>query len=306
MKLRVFLSIIIVSCLMSAVTVGNIFIVSQQETQAMETADIEIRDAVNETADDSGETVLAEGEESVEAADTNETSAQASSTQASSTQASSAQTEEGQTVQNNGLPYYADPMRRKIDFDSLEAINSDVASWIYVPGTHIDYYIMQEQVPDEFYYLWRNIYKYQSEFGSIFFPAYREGSIEEDAHQLIFGHHMAYGEVAFSDLMSYHDRSYAQENPYVYLYYPDRVERWKVWSGGTFDPYDDIYYLDYDLGSPEYESLLEHIGEKGDYTLSNTPSASQRVTMLSTCDNTHGYRFALTCTWAETYYYNGR
>ena len=80
MKLRVFLSIIIVSCLMSAVTVGNIFIVSQQETQAMETADIEIRDAVNETADDSGETVLAEGEESVEAADTNETSTQASST----------------------------------------------------------------------------------------------------------------------------------------------------------------------------------------------------------------------------------
>lgn len=197
------------------------------------------------------------------------------------------------------------PMRRKVDFTELKNTNSDVSCWIYVPGTHIDYYVMQETEPEIYYYLWRNIYQQQSEWGSIFKPAYDNMDTIKDAHQLIFGHHMAYGEVAFSDLMSYHDKSFAEAHPYVYLYYPDRVERWRVWTGGTIVPYHDVYTVPYELGSTEYDSLLSQLENDGEWSLRSRPTKTDRTTVLSTCDGGGTYRYFLATTWAETYYYDG-
>ena len=197
------------------------------------------------------------------------------------------------------------PMRRKVDFTELKGINSDVSCWIYVPGTHIDYYVMQETEPEIYYYLWRSIYQQRSEWGSIFKPAYDNMDTIKDAHQLIFGHHMAYGEVAFSDLMSYHDKSFAEAHPYIYLYYPDRVERWRVWTGGTIVPWHDVYTVPYELGSSEYDNLLTQLDNDGEWDLRSKPSRTDRTTILSTCDGGGTYRFFLASTWAETYYYDG-
>ena len=53
-------------------------------------------------------------------------------------------------------------MVKRIDFDTLKAANSDVMAWITIPGTAVDYPIMQElNYPsklEEPYYIHRNMY----------------------------------------------------------------------------------------------------------------------------------------------------
>ena len=45
-----------------------------------------------------------------------------------------------------------DPMNREIDFAALQEVNPDVYAWIWIPGTNVDYPILQSETePDEYY-----------------------------------------------------------------------------------------------------------------------------------------------------------
>lgn len=297
--MRGFLLSVLSFCLVACICVSELLAMDKYNESQKIQIDTDVKDAVMTVMEDhevsDGETLLADGEESID--DPSVPNAVPYSDTASSNPDATSNPTSPLATPN--------PMRRKVDFTELKSINSDVDCWIYVPNTHIDYYVMQEQEPEVYYYLWRNVYQQQSEWGSIFKPAYPNMDTLLDAHQLIFGHHMAYGSVAFSDLMSYHDKSYAEKWPNIYLYYPDRVERWKVWTAGTVNPYDALYTVPYELNSADYDNLLSHLDEIGEYSLrSNRPRKSERTTILSTCDNTNGFRFFIATTWAETYYYN--
>lgn len=297
--MRSFLLSVLSFCLVACVCVGELLAMDKYNESQKVQLDTDVRDAVLTVMEEqdvsNGETLVADGEESLEDVNIPNTVPDGDSS-------SQADSSSGNAGSPSATP---NPMRRKVDFTELKAINSDVDCWIYVPNTHIDYYVMQEEEPEVYYYLWRDIHQYQSEWGSIFKPAYPDMDTLLDAHQLIFGHHMAYGSVAFSDLMNYHDKSYAEKWPNIYLYYPDRVERWKVWTAATIDPYDMLYTVPYELNSQDYDDLLAHLDSVGEYSLrSNRPRKSERTTILSTCDNANGYRFFVATTWAETYYYN--
>ena len=45
-----------------------------------------------------------------------------------------------------------------VDLESLHKINDEVYAWLRVPGTHVDYPVVQSTVSDN-YYLHRSIYK---------------------------------------------------------------------------------------------------------------------------------------------------
>lgn len=278
--MRGFLLSLLAFCLVASVCVSELLVMDKvNETQKIQ-IDTDVKDLVLQTVtveeEHNGETLLADGETSTDVSSL------------SATNSPDATSNPDEPVSANA----ENPMRRRIDFTELKSINSEVDCWIYVPNTHIDYYVMQETEPEVYYYLWRDIHQYQSEWGSIFKPAYPNMDTILDAHQLIFGHHMAYGEVAFSDLMNYHSRDYAEKWPNVYLYYPDRVERWKVWTGGTVNPWDELYTVPYELNSTEYDNLLSHLEDIGEYSLrAIRPTKSDRTTILSTCDNANGYRF---------------
>lgn len=292
--MRSLLLSVLAFCLAACVSVGQLLIMGEMNEAVQVELDSDVKAAVMNVMSSEevtgGETLVAEGEVSL-----------MDETSTASVSASAAP--EAQAGDSNAPA--ENPMRRKVDFSELKSINSEVDCWIYVPGTHIDYYVMQETEPEIYYYLWRNIYQYQSEWGSIFKPAYDNMDTIKDAHQLIFGHHMAYGEVAFSDLMKYHDKAFAEAHPYVYLYYPDRVERWRIWTGGTIMPDHDVYTVPYELGSVEYDNLLSQLESDGEWALRTKPRRTDKTTILSTCDGGGVYRYFLATTWAETYYYDG-
>ena len=73
-----------------------------------------------------------------------------------------------ETVDEGILP---EPVEIPIDFPSLQAQNPDVYAWIQVPGTEVDYPILQSP-DDNGYYLDHDINKSEAAAGAIFTENY--------------------------------------------------------------------------------------------------------------------------------------
>ena len=105
---------------------------------------------------------------------------------------------------------------RNINFESLQKNeNKDIYSWIYIPGTNIDYPIVQHP-SDNAYYLNHNLN------GTKGYPACIYTELENqkdfgDFQTIIYGHNMRDGSM-FHDLRYYQEKDYVEEHPYIYIY----------------------------------------------------------------------------------------
>ena len=91
-----------------------------------------------------------------------------------------------------------------IDFASLQARNPDVYAWITVPGTQVDYPILQS-ASDNGYYLDHTIDGEEKPEGSIFTENYNSKDFE-DPNTVIYGHNMKNGSMfrTLHDYMTEH------------------------------------------------------------------------------------------------------
>ena len=78
-----------------------------------------------------------------------------------------------------------EPVEIPIDFPSLQAQNPDVYAWIQVPGTEVDYPILQSP-DDNGYYLVHDINKSEAAAGAIFTENYNTKTFE-DPNTVIYG-----------------------------------------------------------------------------------------------------------------------
>lgn len=181
--------------------------------------------------------------------------------------------------------YSSDPMEREIDWDAILAVNSDIACWIYIPNTDVDYPVLQvSDWADNNYYLDHDVYKNSSSAGALYMPAPVEGFEETDMHQIIIGHHMRNGSM-FSSLVNYKEKSYWEAAPTIYLYYPDRTEKWTIYSTYHVNQADSIYNMPYEAGTALYKELLDKIETSKLYdTGTNGPTVDAKLLTLTTCD----------------------
>ena len=202
---------------------------------------------------------------------------------------------------------------RQIDFGMLTSKNEDATRWMYVPGTAINAAVMQERTVNQYYYNLRGFNKSYNGSGSFLVPAMpkdSDGNLADDAHTLILGHRMnSYnGEWQFSNLPTrWGAAGGAAKYPYVYIYYGDRAERWRVWAGLDVWRSDMLYDIPYEVGSEDYENLISHMQELARYELTAAPDKDTRTLILSTCNRPNGgasIRFALACVPDATYYYD--
>jgi len=102
----------------------------------------------------------------------------------------------------------------EIDFQMLTTINKDAATWLYCPGTVIDYPVMKADDYD--YYLHHLPDGTQNANGSLFID-YNCAADFSDPLTIIYGHHMKSGSM-FGSLKGYKEQGYFEEHPYMYLY----------------------------------------------------------------------------------------
>ena len=138
-----------------------------------------------------------------------------------------------------------------IDFASLWEINKDVYAWISIPGTIIDYPVLQHE-NDNSYYLNYTIDGIEGYPGSIYTEKVNKKDFS-DNNTVIYGHNMRNGTM-FTDLHKFRDSEFFAANDTVYIYTPEKQFTYKIFAAylyddrhltNSFDFSDSEIYSDY-------------------------------------------------------------
>ena len=175
-----------------------------------------------------------------------------------------------------------DPMFRKIDFAAAQAANPDVYAWIWIPGTNIDYPILQSESEDDAYYLNHTIEKKEGLPGTIYTEKYNAKDFTSPV-TVVYGHNMKNGSM-FADLHKFEDKAFFDANPYVYIYLPDRTIKYRIFAA---TPFDDRYILgNYVFTSQDdFEKYLDELRSNinGNVNMDVNVAQTTGIITLSTC-----------------------
>ena len=105
-----------------------------------------------------------------------------------------------------------------IDFEALRRVNSDIVAWLQIPGTGIDYPVVQAK--DNETYLHVSFEGKESSAGAVFLDCDSAGDFT-GMHSILYGHHMRDGSM-FAELVKFREESFFQAHREVILYLPER------------------------------------------------------------------------------------
>lgn len=172
-----------------------------------------------------------------------------------------------------------------IDFEPLKEQNPDVYAWIRVPGTSVDYPILQSE-DDNNYYLTHTIDGEETTAASIFTENYNSKDFS-DPHTVIYGHNMRNGSM-FASLHKYEDRAFFDENREILIYLPDRILHYKIFSAYVSD--SRHLMLNYDWkASGVLDKYLDEVFSIRDMSANIDTemkvTGKDRIITLSTCNH---------------------
>ena len=139
-----------------------------------------------------------------------------------------------------------------INFEELEAINSDLYAWIKIPGTVIDYPVAQSSNSDDNYFLHHN-YMGNYEFAGTIYSQRHNIKYFVERVTVLYGHNMLDGSM-FAGLHDFSDPEFFKENQYLYIYIPKHILKYQIFAAyeyddrhimNSFDFYDDEVYEQY-------------------------------------------------------------
>ncbi len=175
-----------------------------------------------------------------------------------------------------------DPMYRKIDFAAAQGTNPDVYAWIWIPGTNVDYPILQSATEPDDYYLNHTIEKKEGLPGTIYTEKYNK-TVFNDPVNVVYGHDMKNGSM-FANLHKYEEQEFFNNNPYVYIYLPDRTLKYRVFAAVAFD---DRYLMgNYNFYEQDYfQKYLDELRSSidGHVNMDVNVTFETGILTLSTC-----------------------
>ncbi len=180
-----------------------------------------------------------------------------------------------------------------IDFKSLQKTNNEVFAWLYVPGTKVDYPLLQSEVEDDFY-LHKDIYGNYSYAGSIY-AEYCNRADMTDRVTVLYGHNMKNGSM-FATLHKFEDKEFFKKHKYFYIYTPERKLTYEIVSAHNYDDRhimnsfnfsENKVFKDYLKMIQNPRSTIKNVRNKLDHKL----TVNDKVVTLSTCLNSGQGRF---------------
>lgn len=172
---------------------------------------------------------------------------------------------------------------KTIDFAALQEENPDIYAWITVPGTVIDYPIVQHPKQVD-YYLDHNLDGSRGYPGCIYTEMYNSTDWE-DPNTIIYGHNMKNGTM-FANLHYYEDTEFFQDNPYVYIYTEDMVRVYRIF--GAYEFSNAHLMLNFDFNDPDiFTQYLDGIfalnGLHDNFNRDLKITAEDKIITLATC-----------------------
>lgn len=167
---------------------------------------------------------------------------------------------------------------RKINLAALQEENPDVLGWIMIPGTAVDYPIVQGE--DNEFYLNHTWDGEQSGLGSIFLESKNSPELD-DYNSIIYGHNIRDGSM-FSVLKLYDEGDYLEEHPYVYILSGTGAWRYEVFAAYRAPVRSKSYLVGF-TGQDSRDEFLDYALEKSVVESGVQPGEKDRILTLSTC-----------------------
>ena len=177
-----------------------------------------------------------------------------------------------------------EPVEIPIDFAGLQAQNPDVYAWIQVPGTEVDYPILQSP-DDNGYYLDHDINKTEAAAGAIFTENYNTKTFE-DPNTVIYGHDMKKRLHVPEPSPVYGPKLLRRPTGDVTIYMPDKILHYKIFAAYLYDNRHLLMSFDF-WNKEEYQQYLNNIFSMRDMNsfvdTSMEVTNEDKIITLSTC-----------------------
>lgn len=162
--------------------------------------------------------------------------------------------------------------------DDREIVKEEMAAWIEIDGTSIDYPVMHTSNNEK--YLNTDPFGDFSLSGSIFMD-YRNEMDFSDRYNLLYGHHMENG-VMFGALDAFKDRKYMEEHPKGTLTVGDKEYGINLFAFLETDATDKVIFAP-DLG--KIKGKMRYIKKNAAFLLEDLVPEKEkpRLIVLSTC-----------------------
>ena len=172
-----------------------------------------------------------------------------------------------------------------IDFQTLQESNPDIFAWINIPGSVVDYPIVQHPTDDS-YYLSHGPEGLYSAYGCPYIELSDSGTFLE-FNTVIYGHNMKDGSM-FASLHDYEDEDYFNSHREISIYTPDHAFTYEVFAAVMYSDAHIPYYYDDLLESDRTEflkSLKEDCVPTRSYFADDMDvTEDDCIITLSTCD----------------------
>ncbi|MDL2327410.1 class B sortase [Ruminococcaceae bacterium OttesenSCG-928-A11] len=176
-------------------------------------------------------------------------------------------------VASGGTPAPQQPAT--VDLAALQALNPDCVAWLELPGTGIEYPVLQ--AADNDYYLDHTFERTPNRAGAIFMD-WRSTAAFTDGHTLVYGHNMLDGSM-FSSLEGYLDPAFLEAHPALYVHLDGEVLAWQVVLARQVPGDDPLYGMVGGAdGTALAEALIARLGED-----LGPRTGEDRFLTLSTC-----------------------
>ncbi len=176
------------------------------------------------------------------------------------------------------------PVDIPIDFETLWQTNTDVYAWLTVPGTNIDYPIVQSE--DNTYYLNHTWDKKEYKAGSIFSETYNSKDFS-DPNTILYGHRMYAGDM-FAQLQNcFSEADFFDENRVFIIYTPTKILTYEIVAAFPFG--NEHLLFEYNFYNEEdFERFENDVFSTVDFRASflegvDLVCKEDRLVTLSTC-----------------------
>lgn len=172
-----------------------------------------------------------------------------------------------------------------IDWDYWLSVNPDIIGWINVPGTGIDYPIVQGSSGDPGYYLHHDAGKRWDYHGVPYLTwECAEGGLLHSPNALVFGHHLQDGTM-FSKLGGFIDVAYLDEHTPIQIQTPTEKASLTVLAVDRVNANRETARIEFDTAS-DHATWLASVTAASDTNLTSAGfdfDSVENVVTLCTC-----------------------
>lgn len=171
-----------------------------------------------------------------------------------------------------------------IDFEMLQEWNPDIYAWITVPGTGIDYPVLQKSNAEDLYdnyYLNHTVDLEEGLPGAIYSQPVNQKDFM-DSVTVLYGHNMKNGEM-FTGLHEFEDKDFFEKNHQIMIYTPNGAFTYEIFAAVDFS--DALIPYEYEFSdSTQVQKYLEDVENcAGNFREGADVSQENRILTLSTC-----------------------